>query len=156
MRAFCLLSPALAAVQGSSVCLALERPSGASRVLLYCHGTSSDLGMSRFVVCKPSPTRLSCTTPRNVYEKLRIVSESRAVVRRKKRKRERHRSPPLIVSRHLGGRAARSLAVNIARFSAPCVRALSFVRFCSCPRYAVIPRSTSHLPLRRTLRTCYP
>ncbi|CAM9933767.1 unnamed protein product [Hapterophycus canaliculatus] len=34
-------------VLGSSVCLALERAGGASRVLLFCHGTSSDLGMSR-------------------------------------------------------------------------------------------------------------
>ncbi|CAM9823189.1 unnamed protein product [Pylaiella littoralis] len=34
-------------VLGSSVCLALERAGGASKVLLFCHGTSSDLGMSR-------------------------------------------------------------------------------------------------------------
>ncbi|CAM9718042.1 unnamed protein product [Scytosiphon promiscuus] len=34
-------------VLGSSVCLALERAGGASRVLLFCHGTSSDIGMSR-------------------------------------------------------------------------------------------------------------
>ncbi|CAM9980309.1 unnamed protein product [Ectocarpus sp. 12 AP-2014] len=34
-------------VLGSSVCLALERIGGASKVLLFCHGTSSDLGMTR-------------------------------------------------------------------------------------------------------------
>eukprot|EP00904_Undaria_pinnatifida_P008158 jgi/Undpi1/4472/HiC_scaffold_17.g07826.m1 len=34
-------------VMGDTVCLALERIGGASRVLLFCHGTSSDLGMSR-------------------------------------------------------------------------------------------------------------
>ncbi|CAM9320626.1 unnamed protein product [Ectocarpus sp. 8 AP-2014] len=34
-------------VLGSSVCLALERMGGASKVLLFCHGTSSDLGMTR-------------------------------------------------------------------------------------------------------------
>eukprot|EP00903_Cladosiphon_okamuranus_P011539 g10864.t1 len=34
-------------VLGSSVCLALERVGGASTVLIFCHGTSSDLGMSR-------------------------------------------------------------------------------------------------------------
>ena len=35
------------------MCLALERVGGASMVLLFCHGTSSDLGMSRYTFMQP-------------------------------------------------------------------------------------------------------